>query len=105
MAEIFNKEALEALDEHGEAEEMARVASPKLRLVLGAMVAMIIVVVYWCVFGTINYKVTAQGVVFPFGEAAPISVPYDGTISPFDNQRYSTSRRGGPLNPSSRHIV
>jgi len=81
MAEIFNKEALEALDEHGEAEEMARVASPKLRLVLGAMVAMIIVVVYWCVFGTINYKVTAQGVVFPFGEAAPISVPYDGTIS------------------------
>lgn len=32
MAEIFNKEALEALDEHGEAEEMARVASPKLRL-------------------------------------------------------------------------
>jgi len=81
MAEIFNKEALEALDSHSEVEEMARVASPKLRLVLGAMVAMIIVVIYWCIFGTINYKVTAQGVVFPFGEAAPISVPYDGTVS------------------------
>ena len=49
MAEIFNKEALEALDDHSEAEEMARVASPKLRLVLGAMVAMIVVVAYWCV--------------------------------------------------------
>ena len=81
MAEIFNKEALEALDDHSEAEEMARVASPKLRLVLGAMVAMIVVVAYWCVFGTINYKVTAQGVVFPFGEAAPVSVPYDGVVS------------------------
>ena len=35
MSDIFNKEALQALDEHSEAEEMARVASPKLRLVLG----------------------------------------------------------------------
>lgn len=81
MADIFNKEALEALDEHGEAEEMARVASPKLRLVLGAMVAMIIVVAYWCIFGTINYKVTAQGVVFPFSEVTPIKVPYEGVVS------------------------
>ena len=59
---------------------MARVASPKVRLVLGAMVAMLVVVIYWCVFGTINYKVNAQGVVFPFGEAAPVSMPYDGTV-------------------------
>lgn len=81
MANIFNNEALEALDDHGEAEEMARVASPKLRIVLAAMVAIMVVVVYWCVFGTINYKVTAQGVVFPFEEATPIAVPYDGTVS------------------------
>ena len=81
MNELFNQEALEALDDHSEAEEMARVASPSLKLVLGAMVAMMVVVIYWCVFGTINYKVTAQGVVFPFGEASPISVPYDGTVT------------------------
>ena len=81
MADIFNQEALEALDEHNEAEEMARVASPKLRLVLGAMVTMMIVVAYWCIFGTINYKVTAQGLVFPFSEATPINVPYDGVVS------------------------
>lgn len=81
MSDIFNQEALEALDDHSEAEEMARVASPKLKLVLGAMVAMIVVVLYWCIFGTINYKVTAQGVVFPFGEAAPVNVPYDGVVS------------------------
>lgn len=81
MANIFNKEALEALDDHSEAQEMARVASPKVRIVLAAMVAMMVVVIYWCVFGTINYKVTAQGVVFPFGEAAPVSVPYDGTVN------------------------
>ena len=81
MAEIFNKEALEALDDHSEAQEMARVASPKVKVVLGAMVAMMIVVIFWCIFGTINYKVNAQGVVFPFGEATPVSVPYDGTVS------------------------
>lgn len=64
--QIFNKEALEALDDNSEAEEMARIASPKLTIVLGAMIAMVIVAVYWCAFGTINYKVTAQGIVFPF---------------------------------------
>ena len=81
MADLFNKEALDALDDHSEAEEMARVASPKLRVVLSAMVVMMVVVLYWCIFGTVNYKVTAQGVVFPFGEASPISVPYDGTVT------------------------
>lgn len=81
MADIFNKEALDALDDHSEDKEMARVASPKLRLVLAAMVAMIVVVLFWCFFGTINYKVTAQGVVFPFGEATPVSVSSEGTVS------------------------
>lgn len=80
MADLFNKEALDALDDHSEAEEMARIASPRLRPVLGAMVVMMVVAVYWCIFGTINYKVTAQGVVFPFEEAAPVSVPYDGVV-------------------------
>lgn len=81
MSEIFNQEALDALEERSEAEEMARVASPKLRLVLGAMVALMLVVVYWCIFGTINYKVKAQGIVFPFSEAVPLSAPYDGTVA------------------------
>lgn len=81
MAIIFNQEALEALDDHSEAKEMARVASPKVRIVIAAMVAMMVVVVYWCIFGTVNYKVNAQGVVFPFGEATPVTVPYDGTVS------------------------
>lgn len=81
MADIFNKEALDALDDHSVDKEMARVASPKLILVLAAMVAMIVVVLFWCFFGTINYKVTAQGVVFPFGDATPVSVPNQGTIS------------------------
>ena len=81
MAEIFNREALEALDDHSEAQEMAHVASPQVRIVIAAMVTMMVVVIYWCIFGTINYKVNAQGVVFPFGEAAPVSVPYDGAVS------------------------
>jgi hypothetical protein len=97
MADIFNKEALEALDKHSEAEEMARVASPKMRLVLGAMIAMMVVVTYWCIFGTINYKVTAQGVVFPFGEAAPVSVPYDGAVSRIVVNHGATVANGTPV--------
>ena len=79
MADIFNKEALEALDDHSDAEEMARVASPKLRLVLGAMLTMVAVGIYWCAFGTVNDKVTAQGIVFPFGEVTAIGDSTVGT--------------------------
>lgn len=80
MAELFNKEALSALDDHNEAEEMARVASPKLKIVLGAMLAMVVVAVYWCTFGTVNDKVMTQGIVFPFKEATPVNNSIDGTI-------------------------
>jgi hypothetical protein len=82
MTDIFSKTALESLDDHSEAEEMPRVASPQLFVVLGAMLAMLAVAVYWCAFGTINYKVTAQGVVFPFeadiqDESGVLSLPSD----------------------------
>lgn len=80
MAELFNKEALSALDDHNEAEEMARVASPKLKIVLGAMLAMVVVAVYWCTFGTVNDKVMTQGIVFPFKEVTPVNNSLDGTI-------------------------
>ena len=81
MAELYNREALEALDDHSEAREMPRVASPQLRLVLAALVALIVVVAYWCIFGTVHYKVTAQGVVFPFAEASVVNLPYAGTVN------------------------
>lgn len=81
MAELFNKEALSALDEHNEAEEMARIASPKLKIVLGAMLALVAVAVYWCTFGTINDKVMTQGVVFPFKELSSVCIPSDGIIN------------------------
>ena len=51
MGEIFNQEALAALDEHRETEEMPRVTSPKLKLVLGAMLTIMVVLLYWCIFG------------------------------------------------------
>ena len=80
MAELFNKEALSALDEHNEAEEMARIASPKLKIVLGAMLAMVAVAVYWCAFGTVNDKVMTQGIVFPFEEVTPVNIPSGGIV-------------------------
>lgn len=82
MAEnsIFNKQSLEALESKDDIMESARVTRPSLNVVLGAMLVMCAVTAYWCIFGTINYKVTAQGVLFPHGEATPLTLPYDGTV-------------------------
>lgn len=80
MAELFNKEALKALDDHSEQEEMARVTSPSMVVVLGTMLIICLVAIFWCIFGTINYKVTGTGIIFPFGEPLAVSVPYDGTV-------------------------
>jgi len=83
MTDIFSKTALDSLDDHSEAEEMPRVASPQLTVVLCAMLAMLVVAIYWCAFGTINYKIVAQGVAFPFkadlqDETDIRSLPNDG---------------------------
>ncbi len=80
MADLFNKEALQALDDRSEQEAMPRVASPSLWLLLTALLVLVAVAVFWCVFGTVNYTVTARAVVFPFGEARAVSVPYEGTV-------------------------
>ena len=97
MAEIFNQEALNALDDRSEVEEMARVASPSLMVVLAAMLTICLVAIFWCVFGRINYKVTGEGVIFPFGEPLPISVPYDGTIDKVLVTHGSAVNNGTPL--------
>ena len=97
MAEIFNQEALNALDDRSEVGEMARVASPSLMVVLAAMLTICLVAIFWCVFGRINYKVTGEGVIFPFGEPLPISVPYDGTIDKVLVTHGSAVNNGTPL--------
>jgi len=80
MAELFTQEALEALDDHSEQEEMPRVASPALWLLLTSLSVVCAVALFWCVFGKVNYTVNAQAVVFPFAEARAITVPYEGTV-------------------------
>jgi hypothetical protein len=80
MAVIFNKEALQALDDRSEVEEMARVVSPSLTVVLVAMLTMCAVALFWCIFGTINYKVRGEGIVFPFGEPLAMTLPFDGNV-------------------------
>lgn len=77
---IFSQRSLEALNQKNELLGSAQVTSPSLTIVLGAMVVMCAVAAYWCLFGTINYKVNAQGVVFPHGEPTPITLPYPGTV-------------------------
>lgn len=80
MAEIFNQEALQALDDRSEVEEMARVVSPSLKVVLAAMLTICAVALFWCIFGTISYKVRGEGIIFPFGEPLAITLPFEGNI-------------------------
>ncbi len=80
MADIFNEESLRALDDRSEGEELARVSHPSLTFVLIAMAALCAVAIFWCAFGTINYRVTAQGVVFPFERPQGISSHQGGTV-------------------------
>lgn len=78
---LFNEEATDAFHgELSETEELARVSHPSLLFVLAAMLTLCAVAAYWCIFGTINYKVTAQGVVFPFEKPVGVSIPHTGTI-------------------------
>ena len=80
MSEIFNDEALQALDDRSELKEMPRVVSPGLWLVLSTLLLLCGVALFWCMFGKVNYTVRAQAVVFPFAEAKAITVPYGGTV-------------------------
>ena len=80
MAELFNKEALQALDDKSELKEMPRVASPALWLILTSLLTICAIALFWCIFGKLNYTVNATGVVFPFAEARSISVPFEGTV-------------------------
>ena len=80
MAELFNKEALQALEDKSELKEMPRVASPALWLILTSLLTICAIALFWCIFGKLNYTVNATGVVFPFAEARPISVPFEGTV-------------------------
>ena len=80
MSELFNTEALQALDDKSELKEMPRVASPALWLLLTSLLMICAVALIWCVFGKLNYTVNATAVVFPFAEARAITAPYEGTV-------------------------
>ncbi|MGN0280812.1 MAG: hypothetical protein ACI4B3_00735 [Prevotella sp.] len=94
---IFNKRSLEALDNNDHTLESARITRPSLLIVLCAMITMCIVVGYWCIFGTMNYKVTAQGVLFPHGEPTPMALPYGGTVERIVTAHGRQTRAGETL--------
>ena len=94
---IFNKRSLEALDEKDDIMESAKVTRPSLAMVLCAMLVMCAVAVYWCLFGTLNYKVAAQGVMFPHGEPTPLVLPYGGTVERIATAHGRQVKAGEPL--------
>ena len=62
MSELFNTEALQALDDKSELKEMPRVASPALWLILTSLLMICGLALFWCIFGKLNYTVNATGV-------------------------------------------
>jgi len=78
-------------------EELARVSHPSLLFILVAMLALCAVAAYWCAFGTINYKVTAQGVVFPFDNPQGVGAPTAGTVEHILTSRGASVKAGDEL--------
>jgi multidrug efflux pump subunit AcrA (membrane-fusion protein) len=97
MSELFNKEALQALDDKSEIKEMPRVASPALWLLLTSLLMICAISLFWCIFGTLNYTVNATAVVFPFAEARPISAPFEGTVHHVIATNGQTVAAGDPI--------
>ena len=97
MSELFNTEALQALDDKNELKEMPRVASPGLWLLLTSLLMICVVALIWCIFGKLNYTVNANAVVFPFAEARPISVPFEGTVHRVIATNGQKVAAGGPI--------
>ena len=95
--ELFNEESVAALNNHDEGEELARVSHPSLLFVLTAMLVLCAVGVYWCAFVTINYKVTAQGVVFPFDKPIGVSAAMEGAIEHILTSHGATVKAGDAL--------
>ncbi|MBQ3877937.1 MAG: hypothetical protein IKG77_10585 [Prevotella sp.] len=97
-SELFTEESLQALHgDQNDTEELARVSHPSLLFVLVAMLALCAVAAFWCAFGTINYKVTAQGVVFPFDKPQGINVPVEGTVEHILTSHGASVKAGDPL--------
>lgn len=95
--DFFNEEALSALHNKDEGRDLARVSHPSLLFVLTAMLALCAVAAYWCAFGTINYKVTAQGVVFPFDKPVGVSTPVDGVVEHILTSHGAAVKKGDDL--------
>lgn len=70
---------------------------PSLIIVLTAMLVLCAVAAYWCAFGTISYKVTAQGVVFPFNQAQGVLATIDGTVENILTSHGATVKAGDAL--------
>ena len=97
MTELYNQESINALHNPNDGQELARVSHPSLTIVLTAMLVLCAVAIYWCAFGTISYKVTAQGVVFPFDQAKGVVAKTDGTVEHILTSHGATVKVGDAL--------
>jgi hypothetical protein len=97
MTELYNQESINALHNPNDGQELARVSHPSLIIVLTAMLVLCAVAAYWCAFGTISYKVTAQGVMFPFDQAQGVVATSDGTVEHILTSHGATVKAGDAL--------
>lgn len=97
MTRLYNQESINTLHNQNDGQELARVSHPSLVIVLTAMLVLCAVAAYWCAFGTISYKVTAQGVVFPFDQARGVAATTDGTVAHILTSHGATVKAGDAL--------
>lgn len=94
---LFRKEALERMSSPERLDQLIQIVSPNDWLLLGTMLAMMIVVVAWCIWGKLPTTVTGQGVIVRPRKIVEIQSPAAGRLVNFSLQVGDTVRQGDVL--------
>lgn len=78
---LFRDVALEQLSSPEQLDQMMQVVTPKGWLALGAIAALLIVIIGWAIFGSLGVVVGGSGLMLKTGTIRNVTSPYDGRIS------------------------
>ena len=94
---LFRKEALERMSSPERLDQLIQIVSPHDWLLLGTMLAMMMLVVAWCIWGQLPTTVTGQGVIVRPRKIVEIQSPAAGRLVNFSLQVGDTVRQGDVL--------
>ncbi len=81
MSDLFRKEALSRLSDPEELDELFAVTSPRAWILLISLIVLLVIGIFWSVFGSVSMHVTGKGVLIAENEAVyEVSVHQTGRV-------------------------